>query len=79
MTTERSKLNLRLPADLYADAVSLAQAQGISLNAFLTLGIRNWVAYQSRSMRAPAGLQPTTAKASTRGAAEIHVKMPYRS
>lgn len=50
MSIERNKLNLRLPADLYTEAVSLAQFEGISLNAFLTLGVRNWVSYRKRNM-----------------------------
>lgn len=68
MTLERSKLNLRLPADLYAEAASLAQAQGISLNAFLTLGVRNWVAYQRRGMQAPTRPAPPAVEDPTRPA-----------
>lgn len=51
MPVDRAKLNLRLPADLYAEAARLAERQGISLNAFLTLAARNWVAYQKRGMQ----------------------------
>ena len=63
MSPDRSKVNLRLPSDLYAEAASLAQHQGISLNAFLTMAVRNWVTYQKRGIGASAGLQPTTLKA----------------
>lgn len=52
------KLNLRLPADLYASAARIAAEQGISLNAFLTLGIRNWVTYQSRNDKAKPPVPP---------------------
>ncbi len=58
--SETRKLNLRLPADLYESAASLASAQGISLNAFLTLATRNWVGYQRRGMQgAPPPPRPT--------------------
>ena len=33
------KFNLRLPPDLQQRAADLAQAQGISLNAFITLAV----------------------------------------
>lgn len=47
---DKTRLTLRLQPALYADAQRLADAQGISLNAFLTLGVRNWVVYQNRTM-----------------------------
>lgn len=49
----KARLTLRLPPDLSEDAARIAAAQGISLNAFLTLGVRNWVAYQKRGMPLP--------------------------
>lgn len=52
---ETRKLNLRLPLDLRQQAAALAELQGISLNAFLILGVRNWVTYQRRGM----GMPPT--------------------
>lgn len=66
MSAERAKLNLRLPADLHAQAAHLAEAQGISLNAFLTLGVRNWVTAQKRSMGPlpPSAPPPPAARSS---------------
>ena len=49
---ESTRLTLRLPAPLASEAAALADAMGISLNAFLTLGVRNWVVYQKRGMQA---------------------------
>jgi hypothetical protein len=63
MPTDRAKFNLRLPADLYAEAASLAEAEGISLNAYLTLGVRNWVAYRRRGMQVQARPAPFAVKA----------------
>lgn len=65
MPTERAKLNLRLPADLYAEAASLAEMDGISINAFLTLGVRNWVAYRKRGMQVQARPAPRAVEAPT--------------
>jgi len=63
MPTDRTKFNLRLPSDLYAEAASLAEQEGISLNAYLTLGVRNWVAYRRRGMQAPARPAPQAVEA----------------
>ena len=59
------KFNLRLPPDLQQRAADLAQAQGISLNAFITLAVGSWVDYQTkkRPPTASAGLQAPTAPA----------------
>lgn len=46
-----AKLNLRLPPDLRAEAATQAEASGISLNAWLTLGVRNWVSYKRREFQ----------------------------
>lgn len=53
MAPPRSKINLRLPPDLAAESAHIAAAMGVSLNAFLTLAVRNWVAYQKRGMGSP--------------------------
>lgn len=62
---DKTRLTLRLPPALYADAVRIADAQGISLNAFLTLGVRNWVSYQSRGMQGAARPAPPAVEAPT--------------
>ena len=58
---DSTKLNLRLPAALREQATALAAEQGLSLNTFLLLGVRNWVDYQTRRT-APA----TTARPASR-------------
>lgn len=57
---ETVKFNLRLPADLHAEAAELAKSSGLSLNAFVLLALRNWTDYQSgkRSQRATARPAP---------------------
>jgi hypothetical protein len=62
---DKTRLTLRLPPALYADAVRIADAQGISLNAFLTLGVRNWVSYQGRGMQALTRPAPPAVEAPT--------------
>lgn len=63
----KTRLTLRLPPDLSAESARIADAQGISLNAFLTLGVRNWVDYQKRRLPdAPTRPAPSTLAAPTR-------------
>jgi len=65
MPTDRTKFNLRLPADLYAEAANLAEMEGVSLNAYLTLGVRNWVSYRKRGMQALTRPAPPAFEAPT--------------
>lgn len=58
-----TRLTLRLPEALAAEAASVASDQGISLNAFLILGTRNWVTYQKRVMGGVARPAPPTVEA----------------
>lgn len=59
-----TRLTLRLPADLSAELTAQAQAYGVSLNAWLILAARNWVAYKRREFGpAPAPLPPTATPA----------------
>lgn len=50
LLVKSTRLTLRLPESLALEAASVASEQGISLNAFLILGTRNWITYQKRIM-----------------------------
>jgi len=47
---EKVKLNLRMPPDLRADAAWVAEAMGLSLNAFVVQAVRNWTGYQAERL-----------------------------
>ena len=44
------KFNLRMPPELHQHAAETAQAMGLSLNAFIAMGLRNWTDYQARQL-----------------------------
>lgn len=44
------KFNLRLPRDLRQEASAHAERMGISLNALVTIALRNFVDYQTRTI-----------------------------
>lgn len=60
-------MTLRLPPDLQEQAAELAQYLGCSLNALTIQALRNFIEYRNRQRPARAGLQATTATASTKG------------
>lgn len=62
------KFNLRIPPDLHQQAAGMAQAMGISLNAFTVLALRNWTQYQAR------GLGQTQARTTARRPASTATK-----
>lgn len=47
---DKTRLTVRLPPPLADEATTMAETMGVSLNAFLTLAVRNWVSYQKRFM-----------------------------
>ena len=51
---ERMTLTIRIPEDVHAELKSAAEHQGISLNAAISLALRDWV---NRQMEAKDGSQ----------------------
>ena len=84
---ETAKLNLRLPPDLKEEASAVAEAMGLSLNAFVVQAVRNWAGYQAdklvryqRTVRgpapAPASVQDLPAAASRLSMAKVGANQP---
>jgi uncharacterized protein YecA (UPF0149 family) len=75
-----SKLNLRLPADLKAEAEALTQHLGLSLNALCVMALRNQVRYLSKSYGlppvGPAGLQAPTSPPPARPVVSKRASVP---
>lgn len=46
---ERTELHVRLPADLAKALAAKARKQGISLNAQITIALREWLARREKS------------------------------
>lgn len=49
---EKTRLTLRLPAELAAQAAAVAAQQGLTVNAFMVQAVRNWATYQGKRLGA---------------------------
>lgn len=47
---EKTRLTLRLPAELAAQAAAVAAQQGLTVNAFMVQAVRNWATYQGKRL-----------------------------
>ena len=51
---DKTRMTLRLPAELADESSHVAEQLGISLNAFVVLAVRNWTTYQRKQLDPPA-------------------------
>lgn len=72
---DKTRMTLRLPADLTGESARVAEQLGISLNAFIVLAVRNWTTYQRRQL-APQVATPRSRQPAPSPVAKVGPNQP---